>query len=104
MAKSYAIGRSVMFQAHSQKRTSGIRSPSARNASTPSTTLGSSRRTPSSSRNSTDRKSTRLNSSHVKISYAVFCLKKKKTGEFRTKKGKPQRNNQDNNETKGYAS
>src|SRR5436309_4962726 len=26
-----------------------------------------------------DRKSTRLNSSHVKISYAVFCLKKKKT-------------------------
>src|SRR5690606_41634059 len=30
-----------------------------------------------------DRKSTRLNSSHVKISYAVFCLKKKK------KKNKP---------------
>src|SRR5690606_40196768 len=27
---------------------------------------------------SADRKSTRLNSSHVKISYAVFCLKKKK--------------------------
>src|SRR5690606_41831254 len=27
----------------------------------------------------TDRKSTRLNSSHVKISYAVFCLKKKKS-------------------------
>src|SRR5690606_39926824 len=27
---------------------------------------------------SRDRKSTRLNSSHVKISYAVFCLKKKK--------------------------
>src|SRR5690606_42040631 len=26
----------------------------------------------------TDRKSTRLNSSHVKISYAVFCLKKKR--------------------------
>src|SRR5690606_39977517 len=32
-----------------------------------------------------DRKSTRLNSSHVKISYAVFCLKKKtpaRTQEF----------------------
>src|SRR5438067_9006729 len=29
-------------------------------------------------RNSSDRKSTRLNSSHVSISYAVFCLKKKK--------------------------
>src|SRR3989442_4084695 len=27
---------------------------------------------------SQDRKSTRLNSSHVRISYAVFCLKKKK--------------------------
>src|SRR5690606_41200109 len=29
-----------------------------------------------------DRKSTRLNSSHVKISYAVFCLKKKKRKEI----------------------
>src|SRR5690554_7171863 len=28
---------------------------------------------------SKDRKSTRLNSSHVRISYAVFCLKKKNT-------------------------
>src|SRR5699024_12751008 len=28
-----------------------------------------------------DRKSTRLNSSHVSISYAVFCLKKKKTSD-----------------------
>src|SRR5437868_12141272 len=31
--------------------------------------------------NPTDRKSTRLNSSHVSISYAVFCLKKKKNTE-----------------------
>src|SRR3712207_6875158 len=30
----------------------------------------------------TDRKSTRLNSSHANISYAVFCLKKKKTTIF----------------------
>src|SRR5437899_7737251 len=30
-----------------------------------------------------DRKSTRLNSSHLGISYAVFCLKKKKIGNFR---------------------
>src|SRR3712207_9202695 len=29
-------------------------------------------------RSPTDRKSTRLNSSHANISYAVFCLKKKK--------------------------
>src|SRR6266702_6041649 len=38
-----------------------------------------------------DRKSTRLNSSHVAISYAVFCLKKKKknkTNFFRIKKKK----------------
>src|SRR5699024_12457452 len=33
---------------------------------------------PSTTRNRPDRKSTRLNSSHVSISYAVFCLKKKK--------------------------
>src|SRR2546430_8792865 len=30
-----------------------------------------------------DRKSTRLNSSHSQISYAVFCLKKKKTSAYR---------------------
>src|SRR5690348_18132107 len=29
-----------------------------------------------------DRKSTRLNSSHPSISYAVFCLKKKKTNNY----------------------
>src|SRR5690625_5884522 len=33
-------------------------------------------------RNRKDRKSTRLNSSHVAISYAVFCLKKKKEVKF----------------------
>src|SRR6266403_1680975 len=33
---------------------------------------------PGRTRGSVDRKSTRLNSSHVEISYAVFCLKKKK--------------------------
>src|SRR5690606_40065932 len=32
---------------------------------------------PSARSSARDRKSTRLNSSHVKISYAVFCLKKK---------------------------
>src|SRR5436190_9068449 len=32
-----------------------------------------------------DRKSTRLNSSHTVISYAVFCLKKKKTKRYHTK-------------------
>src|SRR5437588_5406244 len=33
-----------------------------------------------------DRKSTRLNSSHTVISYAVFCLKKKKNKKNKTKK------------------
>src|SRR5437773_8023378 len=31
-----------------------------------------------------DRKSTRLNSSHITISYAVFCLKKKKKKRYKT--------------------
>src|SRR5437588_9809630 len=35
---------------------------------------------------SIDRKSTRLNSSHTVISYAVFCLKKKKNINNRTKR------------------
>src|SRR5690349_23486034 len=38
---------------------------------------GPERRVPEAAR-PRDRKSTRLNSSHVEISYAVFCLKKKK--------------------------
>src|SRR3712207_7064379 len=33
---------------------------------------------------SKDRKSTRLNSSHANISYAVFCLKKKKKNDINT--------------------
>src|SRR5215203_7089631 len=53
----------------------------------PYTTLFRSRRPPgrcrrpspaASARGRRDRKSTRLNSSHANISYAVFCLKKKK--------------------------
>src|SRR5207253_8574331 len=43
-----------------------------------------------------DRKSTRLNSSHVAISYAVFCLKKKKkkkTKQKTKKKNKTQNHN-----------
>src|SRR5438874_6768787 len=35
-----------------------------------------------------DRKSTRLNSSHVEISYAVFCLKKKMMSRMRSTSGK----------------
>src|SRR5437667_7793777 len=42
----------------------------------------------------TDRKSTRLNSSHITISYAVFCLKKKKKKKKRKMKTKKKRHKQ----------
>src|SRR5437868_10380697 len=45
-------------------------------------------RTSDRERISGDRKSTRLNSSHVSISYAVFCLKKKKKKKRKTKQKK----------------
>src|SRR5438874_3684962 len=47
-----------------------------------------------------DRKSTRLNSSHVEISYAVFCLKKKKKNKNKQKhkRTKKQNNQQNTNE------
>src|SRR5438874_7160549 len=39
-----------------------------------------------------DRKSTRLNSSHVEISYAVFCLKKKKKKKYKSEKNDDREN------------
>src|SRR5437899_9185884 len=42
-----------------------------------SSTIHRPRSTPGASASTGDRKSTRLNSSHLGISYAVFCLKKK---------------------------
>src|SRR2546426_7451922 len=45
---------------------------------TPTGTSDMSSRSTARSKVSRDRKSTRLNSSHLVISYAVFCLKKKK--------------------------
>src|SRR5205085_4828469 len=44
-----------------------------------------------------DRKSTRLNSSHSQISYAVFCLKKKKTISCQLYSGEDTLANQRNN-------
>src|SRR3712207_9170057 len=57
-----ALGRS---------RSAGASRRSARRAAAP-------RIRPARPSGSADRKSTRLNSSHANISYAVFCLKKKK--------------------------
>src|SRR5947208_14935506 len=54
------------------------RSPRARPARAPSR-LGDVMREAEPWRDGADRKSTRLNSSHQIISYAVFCLKKKKS-------------------------
>src|SRR5436309_6364242 len=55
--------------------------PTRRSSDLCSTRYCGSRQPPHGTTNVTaiseDRKSTRLNSSHVKISYAVFCLKKK---------------------------
>src|SRR2546421_1751603 len=51
----------------------------ARHSSPPSMTSLKATKLPPHSSYPGDRKSTRLNSSHDQISYAVFCLKKKKT-------------------------
>src|SRR5437868_8940850 len=47
-----------------------------------------------------DRKSTRLNSSHVSISYAVFCLKKKKKKQKNNKKRKKEKTKKHEHKTK----
>src|SRR5437773_6310748 len=52
--------------------------PCATDASTARTNSSRSVSSVTSTSISLDRKSTRLNSSHITISYAVFCLKKKK--------------------------
>src|SRR5687768_18283288 len=64
------------------------------------TSLASTART--KRRTAIDRKSTRLNSSHGYISYAVFCLKKKKKKKIRTKekKKKKKKNKKKNNKKK----
>src|SRR5438270_3948967 len=61
------------------------RSPSGRFTPTPTLSDGTpdSDRTAERSESGVDRKSTRLNSSHSQISYAVFCLKKKNKAEMR---------------------
>src|SRR5437773_9575786 len=71
------------------RRSSDLRCPTTRSSAMRSGRSGScscapltggrrSSTTCSTGRERRDRKSTRLNSSHITISYAVFCLKKKK--------------------------
>src|SRR5690554_7642904 len=54
--------------------------------------------------NHQDRKSTRLNSSHVRISYAVFCLKKKKKKKKNKKVHKKNKNNREAKEKNTHKS
>src|SRR3712207_8263152 len=61
---------------HGRSRLSELRSPQL--IADDATAWSPDRGDVKSSAGTTDRKSTRLNSSHANISYAVFCLKKKK--------------------------
>src|SRR5207249_11853731 len=61
----------------SRMSSSPVRSPTTKRRSV--IRRGGKRRSPIFASSRRDRKSTRLNSSHVSISYAVFCLKKKNT-------------------------
>src|SRR2546422_6256191 len=67
---------SCALRTRTSKRRRGVRGDRARHERTkPRRAPGR----PPTEPHRTDRKSTRLNSSHGYISYAVFCLKKKKT-------------------------
>src|SRR5687768_17992235 len=67
--------RSTLFPYTTLFRSATRRASSSATAGSTSATWGSPTRSATAS---ADRKSTRLNSSHGYISYAVFCLKKKK--------------------------
>src|SRR5436309_9473956 len=68
-AGAYDASDTFAYGLTNQQTSSTIRQPGANLPTSTTDSLG---------RTTRDRKSTRLNSSHVKISYAVFCLKKKK--------------------------
>src|SRR5690606_40060147 len=70
------ISRSPSPPAQGPRRGTAARARGRENGKRPSP--ASARRSASQPAARRDRKSTRLNSSHVKNSYAVFCLKKKK--------------------------
>src|SRR5438034_8789893 len=63
------------------------RSASDRNVSRSRATMATSKDSVPLTEELADRKSTRLNSSHTVISYAVFCLKKKNTTQILTQQG-----------------
>src|SRR3712207_7424263 len=75
LAARAAAGRGARPPARLLEGAAGGRSGAAGAADGPSPAAGG----VAPRRAGADRKSTRLNSSHANISYAVFCLKKKKT-------------------------
>src|SRR5690606_40727462 len=70
------LSRSTLFPYTTLFRSSSTGFPRPRGTEVPADDAGMGRPTDRGAARR-DRKSTRLNSSHVKISYAVFCLKKK---------------------------
>src|SRR5207249_11777168 len=77
----YCYGDPQDLHSFPTRRSSDLSSPGARPTRRRSSRAARARpgRRRGRPRRARDRKSTRLNSSHVSISYAVFCLKKKKT-------------------------
>src|SRR2546426_2231400 len=69
--------RPPLVQLDNQYPSLSARSPDSIRRSVPPARSASSAPPPLSAMGARDRKSTRLNSSHLVISYAVFCLKKK---------------------------
>src|SRR3712207_7009310 len=75
--------RSTLFPYTTLFRSGGLcrparRGPPGRDSWDQNNTTPAAGGRPGEKESSSDRKSTRLNSSHANISYAVFCLKKKK--------------------------
>src|SRR3712207_7026331 len=74
--------RSTLFPYTTLFRSTWRQAPQGVPASSVATATARISRAPAATAVKTDRKSTRLNSSHANISYAVFCLKKKKLSHY----------------------
>src|SRR5437773_8844357 len=81
VATAGSVGREIPVRREKRRRAGpivvGAGLPAARPPAAPRGRAAAARVSPGPP-GDTDRKSTRLNSSHITISYAVFCLKKKK--------------------------
>src|SRR2546429_6634527 len=75
--RSYSEARRLEVTDTGERRTSWVKATGA-----PGEGRSAAAATATGASGSGDRKSTRLNSSHGYISYAVFCLKKKKTVKY----------------------